>query len=54
MKLLSEAYNSEDKAKFYEFVRALDAAKIALDNEENVLVLSPDSPIVKILYGYGE
>ena len=54
MKLLSDAYNSGDKAKFYEFVRALDAAKIALKNEENVLVLSPDSPIVKILYGYGE
>ena len=54
MKLLSDAYNSGDKAKFYEFVRSLDAAKIALKNEENVLVLSPDSPIVKILYGYGE
>lgn len=54
MKLLSNAYNSGEKAKFYEFVRALDAAKIALQNEENVLVLSPDSPIVKILYGYGE
>ena len=54
MKLLSDAYNNEDKAKFYEFVRALDAAKIALKNGENVLVLSPDSPIVKILYGYGE
>lgn len=54
MKLLSDAYNSDDKATFYEFVRALDAAKIALNNEENVLVLSPDSPIAKILYGYGE
>lgn len=54
MKLLSDAYNNEDKAKFYEFVRALDAAKIALKNGENVLVLNPDSPIVKILYGYGE
>ena len=52
MKLLSDAYNNEDKAKFYEFVRALDAAKIALKNGENVLVLSPDSPIVKILYGF--
>lgn len=54
MKLLSDAYNNPDKAKFYEFVRSLDAAKIALKNDENVLVLSPDSPIVKILYGYGE
>lgn len=52
MKLLSDAYNNEDKAKFYEFVRALDAAKIALKNGENVLVLNPDSPIVKILYGF--
>ncbi|MBQ6890438.1 MAG: protease modulator HflC [Oscillospiraceae bacterium] len=54
MRLLSEAYNNEDKAAFYEFVRALDALKIALDNGENVIVLSPDSPIVKILYGYAE
>lgn len=52
MKLLSSAYSNEDKAQFYEFVRALDAAKIALKNEDNVLILSPDSPIVQILYGY--
>ena len=54
MRLLAEAYNNEDKAAIYEFVRALDALKIALDNGENVIVLSPDSPIVKILYGYAE
>lgn len=54
MRLLSDAYNNEDKAAFYEFVRSLDALKIALDNGENVIVLSPDSPIVKILYGYAE
>ena len=54
MKILSEAYNDKGKAEFYEFVRALDAIQIALENENNVLVLSPDSPIVKILYGYGE
>lgn len=54
MRLLSEAYNSDEKAAFYEFVRSLDALKIALDNGENVIVLNPDSPIVKILYGYTE
>jgi membrane protease subunit HflC len=52
MKILSDAYNDPSKAEFYEFVRALDAAKIAMKNEENVLILSPDSPLVDIFYGF--
>jgi membrane protease subunit HflC len=52
MKILSEAYNDAGKAKFYEFVRALDAAKIALKNNENVLILDKNSPIVQIFYGF--
>lgn len=54
MKILSEAYNDMSKAEFYEFVRALDAAKIAMNNGDNILILSPDSPLVKIFYGFGE
>ena len=52
MKILSDAYNNKSKADFYEFVRALDAAKIAMNNGENVLVLDKDSPLVRIFYGF--
>lgn len=52
MKILSEAYNNKSKSEFYEFVRALDAAKIALKNGENVLILDADSPLVDIFYGF--
>ena len=53
MKILSDAYNNKSKADFYEFVRALDAAKIALKNNENVIILDKDSPLVDIFYGMG-
>lgn len=52
MQILSEAYNDESKAEFYTFVRSLDAAKLSLTNEENILILSPDSPLVEIFYNY--
>ena len=52
MKILSDAYNDKDKAEFYEFVRSLDAIKIAMNNEDNVIVLDKDSPLVKIFYGF--
>ena len=50
MKILSDAYNDPSKAEFYEFVRALDAAKASLSNGENVLVLDKDSPLVDVFY----
>ena len=50
MRILSDAYNDPSKAEFYEFVRALDAAKASLANGENVLVLDKDSPLVDIFY----
>jgi membrane protease subunit HflC len=50
MKILSDAYNDASKAEFYEFVRALDAAKASLANGDNVLVLDKDSPLVDIFY----
>ena len=53
MKILSDAYNNKSKSEFYEFVRALDAAKIALKNGENVIILDKDSPLVDIFYGMG-
>ena len=50
MRILSDAYNDASKAEFYEFVRALDAAKESLANGDNVLVLDKDSPLVDIFY----
>ena len=51
MRILSEAYNDPSKADFYEFVRSLDAAKASFKEEDNVLVLDKDSPLVQIFYG---
>ena len=52
MQILSEAYNDESKADFYNFVRSLDAAKAALTNGDNTLILDKSSPIAQIFYGY--
>ena len=53
MNILSSAYDTKSKADFYEFVRALDAAKASLANGENVLVLDKNSPLVDIFYRSG-
>lgn len=51
MQILSEAYNDPDKADFYNFVRSLDAAKLSLiGSGDNVLYLTPDSPLAAIFY----
>jgi membrane protease subunit HflC len=52
MQILSEAYNDADKADFYNFVRSLDAAKTALKNGNNTLILDKNSPMAQIFYGY--
>ena len=53
MRILSDAYADPDRAEFYNFVRSLDAAKASLTNEENVLILGPDSPLAQIFYDAG-
>lgn len=50
MQILSEAYNNEEKADFYNFVRALDAAKHSLSNGQNTLILDKSSPLAQIFY----
>lgn len=50
MQILSDAYNDPAKAEFYNFVRALDAAKVSLANNGNILYLTPDSPLASIFY----
>lgn len=52
MQILSGAYNDENKADFYNFVRSLDAAENSLANGENTLILDKSSPIAQIFYGY--
>ncbi len=52
MKTLQEAYNTEDKADFYEYIRSLDALKQSLKGSgEKTLILDKDSELVKVLYG---
>ena len=48
MRILSAAYDSEDEADFYEFMRALDMATSSLTGGNKTLVVSKDSPIAKI------
>lgn len=50
MNILSEAYADESRAEFYAYMRSLDAAKAALQGEDKILVLSPDSPLAQIFY----
>lgn len=51
MKILSDAYNNEDKAKFYNFLRSLDSLKESLKGDNKTLILDKNSELVRILYG---
>ena len=51
MRILAEAYNTPERAEFYEFTRALDAAKASLTGNNNTLILPADSPIAGIFMG---
>ena len=48
MKILSEAYNTPERAEFYTFVRALDAAKKSLKGNNKTLIVGSDSPLAEI------
>ena len=54
MKLIQSAYNTPEKADFYNFMRSLDALKKSLsynkDKGENIIILDKDSKLVKMLY----
>ena len=51
MRMLAEAYNTEDKKDFYEFTLALDALKSTLSGDEKTIILGKDSPLAQILMG---
>ncbi len=52
MRILSEAYDTEEKTEFYSFVRSLDALRTSMTGQEKTVVLSSDSPIAQIFDGY--
>ena len=51
MKILQEAYNTEEKADFYNFTRSLDAFKKSLSGSNNTIILDKDSELAGLLYG---
>jgi membrane protease subunit HflC len=51
MRILQEAYNTEEKAEFYNYTRSLDALKKSLSGKDKTILLDKDSELGKILYG---
>ncbi len=54
MRLLSEAYNTEDKRSFYEFQLALDTLKKTFNSKDKTIILGADNPIAKALINKAE
>ena len=50
MRILSDAYNDEGKAEFYNFLRGLDSLE-ALAGKNKTIILDKDSEFARILYG---
>jgi membrane protease subunit HflC len=53
MKLLAEAFNSQDKKDFYEFTLALDALEKSLTGTQKTVILDAESALAQILMGAG-
>lgn len=51
MRILSEAYNDEGKAEYYNYLRSLDALKASLKGNNKTIILNEDSEIARILQG---
>ncbi|MBQ9048388.1 MAG: protease modulator HflC [Solobacterium sp.] len=51
MQILAEAYNTPEKAEFYEYARSLDAMKESLQGGNKTIILDKDSDLAGILYG---
>ena len=51
MRLLAEAYNTDDKKEFYEFTLALDALRQSLTGTEKTVILDANSELAQILMG---
>jgi len=51
MRLLAEAYDTDDKKEFYEFTLALDALQASLDGSQKTVILDANSELAQILMG---
>lgn len=51
MRILSEAYNDESKAEYYNYIRSLDALKASLKGSNKTIILNEDSELARILQG---
>ena len=51
MQILSDAYNDESKADFYNYVRSLDAMKASMKGGNKTIILDEDSELARILSG---
>jgi membrane protease subunit HflC len=51
MNILASAYDTPEKADFYTFMIALDAARESLTGGGKTLILDETSPLAKIFYG---
>jgi len=49
MRILAQAYNTPEKQEFYNFIRALDALKVSLQNGDKTVILGADSPLAQII-----
>lgn len=49
MRILAEAYNTDEKRDFYYFIRALDALEASLDGGSKTIILGKDSELAKLL-----
>ena len=49
MRILAQAYNTPQKQEFYNFIRALDALKVSLQNGDKTVILGADSPLAQII-----
>ncbi len=53
MQTLQKAYNTPDKADFYNFTRSLDALRESFRSGNKTIILDKDSELARILYGSG-
>jgi membrane protease subunit HflC len=53
MRILQSAYDTPEKAEFYNFLRSLDALKKSFTgNGEKIIMLDKNSEIGKLIYGF--
>lgn len=51
MRMLAEAYNTQDKREFYQYMLALNALEASLDGGNKTVILGSDSLLAKLLIG---